>query len=82
MAAQPQENNPVVSILNTIRELNQLKDIDMILDRILFECRLLSQADAGSIFLRKKKSCISVMSRMILFLVNVVPELPVILIRA
>ena len=59
MAIRPQEkqkNNPVVSILNTISELNQLKDIDMILDRILFECRSLACADAGSIFLRKENT--------------------------
>jgi HD-GYP domain-containing protein (c-di-GMP phosphodiesterase class II) len=53
MAVRPQKKNPVISILNTIRELNQLKDIDMILDRILFESRAIARADAGSIFLRR-----------------------------
>ncbi len=39
------------TILNTIKDLDQLNDIDMILDRILLEARNLSGADAGSIFL-------------------------------
>jgi HD-GYP domain-containing protein (c-di-GMP phosphodiesterase class II) len=41
----------VVSIINTISELNQLQDVDLILDSTLREARALAKADAGSIFL-------------------------------
>lgn len=41
----------VTSILKIIDDLNTLKDVDTILDRILSESRQLSNADAGSIFL-------------------------------
>ncbi len=44
-------NEMVISVLETIQELNHLKDVDTILDRILYEARKLSNADAGSIFL-------------------------------
>lgn len=46
-----QPDTVVLSILNTIKELDRLNDIDMILDRILYEARALANADAGSIFL-------------------------------
>ena len=41
----------VLAILNISEELNHLKDVDTILDKILFEARNLANADAGSIFL-------------------------------
>ncbi len=41
----------VLSILQTIEELNHFKDVDSILDNILFESRKLANADAGTIFL-------------------------------
>ncbi|MFO7598015.1 MAG: HD domain-containing protein [Desulfocurvibacter africanus] len=41
----------VSRILGITNELNRLQDVDAILDRILFEARRLSKADAGSIFL-------------------------------
>lgn len=41
----------VLSILRVTEEMNQLKDVDSILDKILFEARQLVRADAGSIFL-------------------------------
>ncbi|NDV20502.1 HD domain-containing protein [Pseudodesulfovibrio sp. JC047] len=41
----------VMAILKTSEEVNQLKDVDTILDKILYESRQLSGADAGSIFL-------------------------------
>lgn len=41
----------VISILKAIEEMNHLKDVDTILDKILLEARQLSNADAGSIFL-------------------------------
>ena len=49
----PTQHNDInaVSLLDTIRSLNQLKGVDMILDRTLFEARTLANADAGSIFL-------------------------------
>ncbi len=54
----PQEDSTVISILNIIRSLNQLKGIDMILDRILLESRNLTNADAGSIFLLKENQLV------------------------
>ncbi len=44
-------DNQLVEILNKIDEINHLKDIDAILDGILYEARKISNADAGSIFL-------------------------------
>ncbi|MGE4290854.1 MAG: HD domain-containing phosphohydrolase [Desulfovibrio sp.] len=41
----------VKNIMTVIEELNHLKDVDTILDRVLFEARQLTNADAGSIFL-------------------------------
>jgi len=41
----------ILSILHITEKLNNLKDVDTILDKILFEARLLARADAGSIFL-------------------------------
>ncbi|MGM0452529.1 MAG: HD domain-containing phosphohydrolase [Thermodesulfobacteriota bacterium] len=38
-------------ILETIEELNHLQDVDTILDKILYEARRISNADAGSIFI-------------------------------
>lgn len=48
----------VASILKIIDDLNTLKDVDTILDRILSESRRLSHADAGSIFLVKGKELV------------------------
>ncbi len=48
-----QDSTVIRTILSTIKELDQLNDIDMILDRILLEARRLANADAGSIFLRQ-----------------------------
>ncbi len=42
------------AILNTIQDLNTYKDIDGILDKLLFEARKTTRADAGSIFLVDK----------------------------
>ncbi|WP_234990614.1 HD domain-containing phosphohydrolase [Paucidesulfovibrio gracilis] len=38
-------------IMRVIEELNHLKDVDTILDRVLYQARQLTNADAGSIFL-------------------------------
>jgi len=46
-------NDRVISVLKATEELNTLKDVDAILDQILFESRKISNADAGSIFLIK-----------------------------
>ncbi len=46
-----EQENPVLTILKTTDEVNQLKDVDTILDKILFESRRFANADAGSIFL-------------------------------
>ena len=48
----------VTSILKIIDDLNSLKDVDTILDRILTESRRLSNADAGSIFLIQEKELV------------------------
>lgn len=47
------QNSSVLSILRTTDEVNQLKDVDTILDKILYESRKFANADAGSIFLVK-----------------------------
>ncbi|MCP3942787.1 MAG: HD domain-containing protein [Desulfobacteraceae bacterium] len=39
------------TILSTLKELNNYKDVDAILDKLLLEARKITQADAGSIFL-------------------------------
>jgi len=39
------------AIMKKIGELNHLKDVDAILDKILYEARRMSHADAGTIFL-------------------------------
>lgn len=41
----------VKNIMKVIEELNHLKDVDTILDRVLFQARQLTNAEAGSIFL-------------------------------
>jgi HD-GYP domain-containing protein (c-di-GMP phosphodiesterase class II) len=49
-------NDRVISVLRSTEELNTLKDVDAILDQILFESRKIANADAGSIFLIKDNS--------------------------
>jgi len=41
----------VAAILKITEDLNQIKDIDSLLDRVLLEARRFSRADAGSIYL-------------------------------
>jgi response regulator RpfG family c-di-GMP phosphodiesterase len=41
-------------IIDLSLELNQVKDLDLLLDRILREARALVNADAGTIFIRRK----------------------------
>jgi len=43
--------NKVAAILNITEDLNRIKDIDSLLDRVLLEARRFSRADAGSIYL-------------------------------
>jgi HD-GYP domain-containing protein (c-di-GMP phosphodiesterase class II) len=52
------EDSAVLTILKTSDEVNQLKDVDTILDKILYESRRFANADAGSIFLVDKDSLI------------------------
>lgn len=52
------QENPVLTILKTTDEVNQLKDVDTILDKILYESRKFANADAGSIFLVDNESLI------------------------
>ena len=49
----PPDHGMTAQILRRIDELNHLNDIDTILDKILYEARQLSHADAGSIFIRE-----------------------------
>ncbi len=44
----------IQDILATLERLNRFKDVDTILDKLLFEARQISKADAGSIFLIEK----------------------------
>ncbi|EGB15395.1 metal dependent phosphohydrolase with GAF sensor [Pseudodesulfovibrio mercurii] len=44
-------DDAVLTILKITDEVNQLKDVDTILDKILYESRQFSGADAGSIYL-------------------------------
>jgi len=50
-SANDLSNEKVLGILHTTDELNRLRDVDAILDKILLEARRLTGADAGSIFL-------------------------------
>ncbi len=43
--------NKVAAILKITEDLNRVKDIDSLLDRVLLEARRFSRADAGSIYL-------------------------------
>ena len=43
--------NKVAAILKIAEDLNRIKDIDSLLDRVLLEARRFSRADAGSIYL-------------------------------
>lgn len=43
--------NNVAAILKITEDLNRIKDIDSLLDRVLLEARRFSRADAGSIYL-------------------------------
>jgi GAF domain-containing protein len=45
------KKNKVAAILTITEALNQIRDIDSLLDRVLSEARRLSRADAGSIYL-------------------------------
>jgi HD-GYP domain-containing protein (c-di-GMP phosphodiesterase class II) len=45
------KKNKVNAILSITEALNQIKDIDSLLDRVLLEARRFSRADAGSIYL-------------------------------
>ena len=52
------QDSAVLTILKTSEEVNQLKDVDTILDKILYESRNFANADAGSIFLVEKDSLV------------------------
>ncbi|MDW7771604.1 MAG: HD domain-containing protein [Desulfobulbaceae bacterium] len=58
MAAPQYSSEEVASILKIVDDLNTLKDVDTILDRILTESRRLSHADAGSIFLVRNEELV------------------------
>ncbi|MCP5051757.1 MAG: HD domain-containing protein [bacterium] len=46
-------NDNIMSILRINEDISHIRDIDSLLDRVLLEARLISKADAGSIFLTK-----------------------------
>ncbi|RJP36712.1 MAG: HD domain-containing protein [Desulfobacteraceae bacterium] len=54
--SSPSDYDITARILRRIDELNHLNDIDTILDKILYEARRLSHADAGSIFIRENEN--------------------------
>jgi len=45
------EGTEAADILKFIEEVNHLKDVDTVLDRVLYRSRQVTRADAGSIFL-------------------------------
>jgi HD-GYP domain-containing protein (c-di-GMP phosphodiesterase class II) len=47
------ENTDFKSIIRLDSELNQIQDLDLLLDRILFEARKVVRADAGSIYVKE-----------------------------
>jgi HD-GYP domain-containing protein (c-di-GMP phosphodiesterase class II) len=47
--------NRVAAILKITEDLNRIKDIDSLLDRVLLEARRFSRADAGSIYLLENR---------------------------
>jgi len=49
------KKDKVTAILAITETLNQIKDIDSLLDRVLLEARRFSRADAGSIYLLQNK---------------------------
>lgn len=55
-SSPPPDHDMTAQILRRIDELNHLNDIDTILDKILYEARRLSHADAGSIFIREDEN--------------------------
>jgi HD-GYP domain-containing protein (c-di-GMP phosphodiesterase class II) len=49
----PEDTEKLSRILNLSQDIAQVKDIDVLLERILREARLFTNADAGSIYLRE-----------------------------
>jgi GAF domain-containing protein len=49
------KKDKATAILTITETLNQIKDIDSLLDRVLLEARRFSRADAGSIYLLQNK---------------------------
>ena len=47
----PESNGQLAAVLDVIEEINTLKDVDAVLDKILLATRQVTGADAGSIFL-------------------------------
>jgi len=41
----------IQELLNVSEQINHIKDIDALLDRVLFEARIFTHSDAGSIYL-------------------------------
>ena len=46
-------NNNMIDILKINENISHIKDVDSLLDRVLLEARAITNADAGSIYLRK-----------------------------
>jgi len=47
------EKRDIIDILRINEEISHIKDVDSLLDRVLWEARAISRADAGSIYLKK-----------------------------
>lgn len=47
------EKNKILNIMKITEDINQLKDLDAMLDRVLSEARRFTSADAGSIYLAR-----------------------------
>ncbi len=58
-SSQKRPEDVVRDILEVLEELNHLKDVETILDKVLFEARRMTGADAGSIFLREGEDKLS-----------------------
>ncbi|MFC1852707.1 GAF and HD-GYP domain-containing protein [candidate division CSSED10-310 bacterium] len=48
------DSNVLAHILSISQEITQIKDVDLLLEKILTEARMMSNADAGSIYVKKE----------------------------
>ena len=48
------ENDKLKEIIRLGSEINTVQDLDILLERILFETRKIANADAGTIYIKNK----------------------------